>query len=114
MSYFGQVEKNPNMASLWIHAVHKFRLVFKVVLFRHQVLRLENRIKEYDLQTRCDREERTGLHATISKLNQEKDSLQIAVDDKTERAVLLENQLRAKVSLCNGYVKMSITQEHEN
>lgn len=44
-------------------------------------------------------EDVTGLRATVTKLDREKDSLQAMLDDKTERIAILEDQLAKRESL---------------
>ena len=45
-------------------------------------------------------EEIGRLKSTISALDREKDGLQIGVDEKTERAAYMDDELRTKVMFC--------------
>ncbi len=61
-----------------------------------KIAALETRIATVSAATQGDLDEMTALRTTISALDREKDALQAAVDEKTEKVVQLEEALYAK------------------
>ncbi|XP_041463887.1 testis-specific gene 10 protein-like isoform X2 [Lytechinus variegatus] len=58
-----------------------------------RIVRLEERITDMNANNALLREEINELRGTVSSIDREKDALQIAVDEKTERSLDLEREL---------------------
>lgn len=79
---------------------------------------IENRNSELSRSNQLSREEIAQLRTTISALDREKDSLQLAVDDKTERMARLTDDILHKEKLMSD-LKIRISEleaqrEHSN
>jgi len=62
------------------------------------VHQLESLVSDLQHTSHADQEEIRRLRSTIAALDNEKDTLQIGVDDRTEKLVNLETDLTAKVN----------------
>jgi centrosomal protein CEP135 len=76
------------------------QLARKEALLRQQEekgVRLEQRVAELESLMKKDLEQISRLRATVGALDGDKDSLQMAVDEKTEKVVALNDELGRKV-----------------
>ena len=62
-------------------------------------VRLEQRIAELEHLMKKDLEQISRLKTTVTALDNDKDALQGVVDDKTEKVVILNEELARKVSI---------------
>ena len=62
-------------------------------------VRLENRISELTRIISSSKDDNSDLRVTVSKLDREKDNLQINVDEKTEKVANLNEEILLKEKL---------------
>ncbi|XP_036364185.1 testis-specific gene 10 protein-like isoform X2 [Octopus sinensis] len=84
----------------------------------HKISNLEEQLQEYEKVSHQSRNEINQLQSTINAMDREKDSLQMTVDEKTERLAVFREELLAKDRTISDF-KVQISQlesqlEHVN
>lgn len=85
-----------------------------VLSANHKTSHLEEKVQEVQKVSNQNLNEINQLRSTISVMDREKDSLQMTIDDKTERLAVLNEEIMVKVSFWVIWLNVKYFDSKEN